>query len=328
MVKEMNELHKDENSVTINRLTQSWNGFPSINSEPNDDLHADFTPLEMRDRPGEKKAILFSCFERTKQESTQPKKLLKMPKSFPGVKPTELSAQKTEPVEKELVEKAETKLTMDDLEKVLTPRREKNAGIKTRSGEKLPKIKITKDRSEVLNERKSEGRASPQAGSHAFNCARMLTELNEVCSLKSAGSAGKSEENLAKGENLLKLKTVHEARRYSAFTPRNNRSRFNHTRCKSMPNISSREFPKRFFVKLDPFRASATQVNLSSWNDTSRRCRMLSENLHKLDKQGIEPSQEQRNLLIGQWIRETSQVDFSYPDYEGRGGQVPSPEMF
>ena len=306
----MNELHngelgKDENSMTINKLTQSWNGFPSINSEPNDDFHDEFASLE-------KRATLFSYFERTKQESRQPKKLLKMPKSFPGVKLTELSAQKTEPVEKELVEKAETKLTMDDLEKVLTPRREKNAGIKTRSGEKLPKIKITKDRSEV---------------SHAFNCARMLTELNEVCSLKSAGSAGKSEENLAGGENLLKLKTVYEARRYSAFTPRNNRSRFNHTRCKSMPNISSREFPKRFFVKLDPFRASATQVNLSSWNDTSRRCRMLSENLHKLDKQGIEPSQEQRNLLIGQWIRETSQVDFSYPDYEGRGGEVPPPEM-
>ena len=324
------ELGKDENSVTANRLTQSWNGFPSIDKRPIDDFQNDFSRLEM---PGH--AInpyeIKTNFEQTKQDSNQHKKLLKMPKSFPGVKSTEFLAEKTEPKKPsiELVEKAETKLTLDDLERVLTPRRERDSGMKTRRGEKLPKITITREKSEVSNERK-QGKAGLQAGSHAFNCARMLTELNEVCSLKSEGSAGKSEKNLAASEeNLLKLKTVHEARRYSSFTPRDNKNRFNHTRCRSMPNISSRHFPKRYFVRLDPLRASAVQVNLSSWNDTSRRCRMLSENLYKLDKQGIEPSQEQRKLLIDQWIRETSQVDFAYPDFEKGSGKVcTSPEMF
>ena len=237
-------------------------------------------------------------------------KVLKMPKSFPGVKATEYRVEKSEETARQkLVEnenRAETKLTLDDIEKVLTPRREQISGVKARSGEKLPRIKITIAKDEVSNANKS-GTASPQGGSHAFNCARMLTELNEVCSLKSEGNAGEDKCD----SNSLRLKTVHEARRYSAFTPRGNREKFSYTtRRKSMPNLNSREVPKRFFVKLDPLRASATQVNLNSWNKTSRRCRILSENLCKLDEQGTEPSEKERKLLIGQWIREINQLEY------------------
>jgi hypothetical protein len=226
-----------------------------------------------------------------------------MPKSFPGMITTEYRVEKGEEKRcKKLVENehAGTKLTLDDIEKVLTPRR-----VETRSGGKLPRIKITKAKDEVSTASKS-GMSIPQGGSHAFNCARMLTELNEVCSLKSEGDAG---QNKCEG-NSLRLKTVREARRYSAFTPRGNTESFSYTRCRSMPNLNSRESPKRFFVKLDPLRASATQVNLDSWNRTSRRCRILSENLYKLDEQGIEPSEKERKVLIGQWIREINQSEY------------------
>ncbi|CAB3989822.1 Hypothetical predicted protein [Paramuricea clavata] len=321
----MNELAErigdDEISEPEERLTQSWNGFINIDSRPNDEFHRNFRQLDMHEQTADRmknKASSFSTnFDVTKQTKprsanyktfeSRDKKLLKMPKSFPGVKTTEYMAEKSEekPSTKivETDKQAETKLNLDDLEKVLTPRRERNSEKKNRSGEKLPRIKITRTKTEISNERKS-GMASPQGASHAFNCARMLTELNEVCSLKSEGVAGKSE------DNLLQLRTVHQARRYSTFTPRGKIERFSHTRCRSLPNLSSRERPKRFFVKLDPLRASAMQVNLSSWNETSRRCRVLSENLYKLDKQGIEPNEAERKRLIGQWIRETSQSEF------------------
>lgn len=319
----MNELAEQigDDAISAERLTQSWNGFINVDSRPNDEFHRNFRQLDIHEQTVDRIKNKTSSFstnldvtKQTKRRSanyktfeSRDKKLLKMPKSFPGVKTTEYMAEKSEEkASTKIVEtdkQAETKLSLDDLEKVLTRRRERNSGEKNRSGEKLPRIKITRAKTEISNERKS-GMASPQGASHAFNCARMLTELNEVCSLKSEGVAGKSE------ENLLQLKTVHQARRYSTFTPRGKRERFTHTRCRSLPNLSSRELPKRFFVKLDPLRASAMQVNLGSWNETSRRCRVLSENLYKLDKQGIEPSEEERKRLIGQWIRETSQSEF------------------
>ncbi len=324
-VKAMNEPteHLEKDEISTDRLTQSWNGFTTIHWRPSDEFHTNFTQPEIReeaaDRINNKPNTFSTNSERTKKTKSrftnyqtfesQHKKLLKMPTSFPGVKTTDYMAEKSEerPSAKlvETEKQANTKLTLDDLEKVLTPRTGRNSRGKDRSREKLPRIKITTAKSEVSNAGKS-GMASPQGGSYAFNCARMLTELDEVCSLKSAGDAGRGKSE----ENLLRLKTVQEARRNSAFTPRGNTAQFNHTRWRSLPDLSSREFPKRFFVKLDPLRASAMQVNLSSWNETSRRCRVLSENLCKLDKQGIEPSEKERKVLIGQWIREISQSEF------------------
>ena len=313
--------HSLKDEILNDRLTQSLNGFTNNDSTPRYGFPRNFTQPHTGERAAEqitKTSTFPRNVERMKQ--TKPRftsyqtfesqhKVLKMPKSFPGIKATEYQIEKCEDkARQKLVENeehAETKLTLDDIEKVLTPRREHISGVKTRSGEKLPRIKITIAKDEVLNATKS-GIASAHGRSHAFNCARMLTELNEVCSLKSEGNAG---EDKCESDSL-RLKTVHEARRYSAFTPRGNREKFSYARRKSMPNLNSREVPKRFFVKLDPLRASATQVNLNSWNKTSQRCRILSENLCKLDEQGIEPSEKERKVLIGQWIREISQSEY------------------
>ena len=307
--------------ISNDRLTQSWSGFTNNDSRPSYEFPRNFTQPYTGERAAEQ-TTKTSTFPRNVERMTQTKprftsyqtfesqhKVLKMPKSFPGIKTTEYKIEKSEDKARQKLieneEHAETKLTLDDIEKVLNPRRQQISGVKIRSGEKLPRIKITIAKDEVSNANKS-GMASPQGGSHAFNCARMLTELNEVCSLKSGGNAG---EDKCESDSL-RLKTVHEARRYSAFTPRGNREKFSYTRRRSMPNLNSREVPKRFFVKLDPLRASATQVNLNSWNKTSRRCQILSENLCKLDEQGIEPGGEERKRLIGQWIREINQLEY------------------
>lgn len=294
-------LSKDEEFST-DRLTQSWNGFINNPTQSDEQIH------ELQARHFEKKIKPFSensmRNKHSKMSKAADKKLLKMPKTFPGVKIIEVPGkieelQTTARVETE--NQYEAKITLDDIEKVLSPRRERNSAVKSRREEKLPRIKVTKAKPKISNEDKS-GNINPQGASHAFNCVRMLTELNEVYSFRSTGvvSDGTSE------ENLLPLRAVHEARRHSAFTPR---ERPHYPRCRSLPNLSARELPKRFFVKLDPLRASATPVNLSSWNETSRRCRVLSENFDKLDQLGIEPSEKERKALIGQWIRETSQLD-------------------
>ncbi|XP_028399842.1 uncharacterized protein LOC114523177 [Dendronephthya gigantea] len=290
-----------DEDLSTDRLTQSWNGFTNTDSRNSHELQA---------RSFDKKSNAFSKNSMRNQHSKSfeaaERKLLKMPKTFPGVKITEVAEKSEEPQpppEKvETESRYEAKMTLDDIEKVLNSGRGRNSGVKSRREEKLPRLKVTKAKPEVSNEGKS-GNINPQGASHAFNCARMLTELNEVCSLKTTGVAGDQKSD----ENLLPLRRVHEARRNSAFTPR---ERPHHHRCRSLPNLSTHELPKRFFVKLDPLRASATPVNLSSWNETSRRCRVLSENFDKLDQLGIEPSEKERKALIGQWIRETSQLDF------------------
>ena len=193
-------------------------------------------------------------------------------------------------------------ITMDDLEKVLSPRRaRKPKRVKTRSEEKLPRIEISKARENAM-----KSQASSRGGSQHFNYARMMTELNEVCQIKD-DSASPHEER-----DLLSLKIVQETRRYSAFTPRSNGDRSRqHTRSQSLPNMDTHGFPKRYFVKLDPVRASAMPVNLSVRNESSERCRVVSENLRRLDEEGIEPSETERKALIGQWIRETTLVRLS-----------------
>jgi hypothetical protein len=291
--------------ISTERLTQSWNGFTSIDTRPSYEFHRNFTRPHTRDQATERVPNQTRTFPRHSEQTkkTKPRftnyqasesqhKTLKMPKTFPGMKTTGYRVEKGEEKRcKKLVENEHAGTN-------LTRRR-----VETRSGGKLARIKVTKAKGEVSTTSKL---TIPQGGSHAFNCARMLTELNEVCSLKSEGDAGQNE---CEG-NSLRLKTVREARRYSAFTPRGNTESFSYTRCRSMPNLNSRESPKRFFVKLDPLRASATQVNLDSWNRTSRRCRILSENLYKLDEQGIEPSEKERKVLIGQWIREINQSEY------------------
>ena len=312
---------RNEHPVSSERLTQSWNGFANIDSKPSDEFFESFTRLKIdeshreqaEDTTERKKnslPIKITSPERRinqKKPRTTKHRTVKTPKSFPGVNTTGFAEEKQDEKPKKIADsenQVETKLTLDDLQKVLTLRREQKPGTKARRDEKLPRIKITRAKTEL--EGKSSGKGSPQAGSHYFNCARMMTELDEVCSLKTTGVAGHGKSE----DNLLTLKTVHEARRYSAFTPRGSGGRTHHVRCRSLPNLSTRQLPKRFFVKLDPFRASAMQVNLSSWNETSRRCRVLSENLNKLDKQDIELSEEERKVLIGQWVRETSQLTF------------------
>ena len=297
------ELTDDEEMRTV-RLTQSWNGFTNVDLRTNDPFYSSSTHAATQEQQTEQiknKTVSKPRFANYQTVESRRSKL-KMPKSFPGVDTKAYLAKQNEEKLAKLVEthsQIETKLTLDEMESVLTSHKEPNK----RRNEKLPKIKITKAQPQISDKSVIP---SSQSGSHVYNCVRMLTELNEVCTLKSTGEAGHGKNE----ENLLRLKTVHEARRYSAFTPRGKTDRSKHTRCRSLPNISTRELPRRFFVKLDPLRASAIQVNLSSWNDTSRRCRILSENLDKLDREGIEPSEEERKVMIGQWIRETSQLDF------------------
>lgn len=237
-------------------------------------------------------------------------KRVRVPENFPGLR--QLNETKNEeyrdsnPTKQPATSQDEdprlSKITMDDLEKVLSPRRARKPGrVKTRSAEKLPRIEISKAR-----ESATESQASPRGGSQHFNHARMVTELNEVCQRKD-DSAAPNEQG-----DILSLKIVQETRRYSAFTPRSNGDTSRqHTRSQSLPNLDMRGLPKRYFVKLDPVRASATPVNLSARNESSERCRIVSENLRRLDEEGINPSETERKALIGQWIRETTLVRLS-----------------
>lgn len=233
-------------------------------------------------------------------------KRVRVPQNFPAVR--QLYETKNEddtdsnPTKSVTLQDEDPKLsniTMDDLEKVLSPRRaRKPKRVKTRSEEKLPRIEISKARRESA----TRSQASSRGGSQHFNYARMVTELNEVCQIKDDSTAPNDEER-----DLLSLKVVQETRRYSAFTPRSNGDRSRqHMRSRSLPNIDTSSFPKRYFVKLDPVRASAMPVNLSVRNESSERCRIVSENLRRLDEEGIEPSETERKVLIGQWIRETT----------------------
>ena len=234
---------------------------------------------------------------------------VKIPQNFPGTRilgdycDTESKEDSKDAAESQSEEQPRSKLTLEDMEKVLSPRRDgKSRRVKNRNVEKLPKIRTTKEREKPRQAQ--PGSPVLKRASQHFNFARMMTELNEICQMKDDSVVTPGEK-----ENVLTLKTVQDARRYSAFIPRLNNDRpRHHTRCRSLPNIDTEGFPKRYFVKLDPVRASAIPVNLSARNNSSQRCRIGSENLRKLNEHGIEPSESERKALIGEWIRETTQV--------------------
>lgn len=308
----------ERDHMSSDKLAQSWNGFSNMENKESSMNFIRIVKDEEMNEPDDDIAKTFHFDPKNPAlqnnnlfptHTFNEKKKIKMPKVFPAVEMSEIIASK------ELTEegnKLEKNLTMDDMERVLSPRKNKKSGM-SHNKDKLPKINITRDDKGTKRAHSS----SPQAPSHAFNCARMLTELDEVCSLQSTRLAHKEEfEPAVNMDNLLRLKIVQEAKRHSVFTPRKRTESLEHSRCNSLPDLGFRASPKRYFVKLDPQRAIAKQVNLNGWNETSQRFRVLLENLRKQDKQNIELTKYEKNVLVGRWIEETchTKLDGSFTE--------------
>ena len=187
---------------------------------------------------------------------------------------------------------------------VYTPMGNSSGIDKYHVGDKLPNIEP--GRQEKLCQSLPN---SPRLGSAHFNVTRLMTEFDSLCRMNKENGDPSGQPTETDGN--LTLKMVHEARRSSVFSPRRDTTRgHQHSRHRSLPNLT---LPQRYFVKIDPVRASASPVNLNSRNSaSSRRCRRPSENLQKLDESETLVSEAERKKLIKQWVRETTEIRTSY----------------